>query len=113
MVLGFTCLWFGVLLPVHQRGQIQLPGSAARVSACARCVRTDTPSHKGEPARNTPKDRGNCAVCHFIAGLNVPPPVTVYVARLGLTNVMPVERPAVVPARHPALPFHGLDPPIA
>src|SRR3954468_19055953 len=105
MVLGFTCLWFGVLLPVHQRGQIQLPGSAARVGACARCGRPEAPAHKGEPAKSAPKDPGNCAVCHFIAGLNVPPPVTVYVVRLGLTNVIPVERPAVVPARPAPLPF--------
>ena len=114
LVLGFACLWFGALVPVHQRGQIQLPGGAS-ASAASHCGRPDAPCHKkdaghpGEP----PKNPENCAVCHFIVGLHAPPPVTVYEARLGLLTVLPPERPIVAPLRHAALPFHGLDPPTA
>ncbi len=115
MVLGFTCLWFGMLVPVHQRGQIQLPGPALAASggccpkqndAKAACRDTET-SKNEKPA----PDPGHCAVCHFIAGLQAPPPVTIYVACLGLTRILPVDHVCVVPLRHAALPFHGLDPP--
>ena len=115
MVLGFACLWFGMLVPVHQRGQIQLPGASASAGTGGHCSRPDAPCHKkgagkGEPGK-PPKDRGNCAVCHFIVGLHAPPPVTVYVARLGLLETLRPDRPAIVRLRHAALPFHGLDPP--
>lgn len=120
LVLGFACLWFGMLVPVHQRGQIQLPGSAdaaATKSAQARhCNRTDAdaPCRKGQRA---PDDdgggQGSCAVCHFIAGLQVPPQVTVAPRPLGLLRTLPAEDGPAAPSRHPALPFHGLDPPLA
>jgi hypothetical protein len=109
-MLAFTCVWFGMLVPVHQRGQIQLPGGrvakAAEPRAChGKCGKTKQPA--------APASRENCAVCHFILGLHAPPPVTIYVERLGLLESRPAELIASIPLRHAALPFHGLDPPSA
>lgn len=123
MVLGFACLWFGMLVPIHQRGMIQLPGpsradaTTPQASHCSRSGDVNAPCHKRQAASSerdgekTPPVEGNCAVCHFIVGLHAPPPVTVYVARLGLLREAPTEEPAFTPLRHAALPFHGLDPP--
>jgi hypothetical protein len=125
LVLGFACLWFGMLVPVHQRGQVQLPGpagvdqAAAAAAGAGHCTRTDAdaPCRKNhpEPGRDDDDDgaRGNCAVCHFIAGLHAPPPITAVEASLGLLGELPPAATPVAPHRHPALPFHGLDPPAA
>ena len=118
LVLGFACLWFGMLVPVHQRGQVQLPGpgGAERASAAARCNRTDAdaPCRKDRPQpAGGDRESGRCAVCHFIVGLHAPPPVTAVEAALGLLGTLPPESAPVAPRRHSALPFHGLDPPAA
>ena len=132
-VLAFACLWFGMLLPVHQRGQIQLPGpggsvacdragcgkSAAPVPACHKKKACDHAAHPGASQGDTkggekkPAKTGNCAVCHFIAGLHAPPPATIYVQYLGLLESRPVDDHFTAPLRHAAMPFHGLDPPTA
>jgi hypothetical protein len=118
MVLGFACLWFGMLVPVHQRGQIQLPGSdnGASTVGISHCNRPDAPCHRkaaaGKPQPNAPVNRENCAVCHFILGLHAPPPVTWYVERLGLVEVLAAQRHAAVPHCAAILPFHGRAPPV-
>lgn len=65
------------------------------------------------PAKVRRGGRGDCAVCHFIAGLQAPPPVTVAPTRLGFLRTLPPDEALSVPLRHAALPFHGLDPPLA
>ena len=127
-VLAFACLWFGMLVPVHQRGQIQLPGPAVAacdtgtcpqsnpVPACHTKKSASQCDHKGhttpDDAPATPKrGGGGCAVCHFIAGLHAPPPAVVYEANLGLLESRPAGDVPAIPLRHAALPFHGLDPP--
>jgi hypothetical protein len=85
-VLLFTVAWFGVLVPIHQRGAIQLPGSP--VSSC--CVHkndgTAAKACHGEPQQSqnpTRNSSGNCAVCFFVAGLDLPAPVMLDVPPLG------------------------------
>jgi hypothetical protein len=119
MVLGFACLWFGMLVPVHQRGQIQLPGSDATAAAVSHCNRPDAPCHrkihdgKQQQQPGTPTNRENCAVCQFIVyGLHLPPPVTWYVERLGLVEVLAAERHADIARCAAILPFHGRAPPV-
>ncbi|MBC7785500.1 MAG: DUF2946 family protein [Burkholderiales bacterium] len=113
LVLGFTCLWFGMFVPVHQRGLMQLPGGVA----AAHCS-TEKPSHcqkktagKKPVEKQSPKT-ANCAVCHFIAGLHVPPPVTVVESRLGLLDLRPLVKPATPVISRQVLPIHGRAPPI-
>ena len=126
LVLCFTCVWFGMLVPVHQRGAITLPGTpaVARGDGASHCSRMSDPSsacHKRllgqqkdrSDGKRAPARARSCAVCHFIVALHAPPPVVSVEARLGLLEHLPVEARAVAPLRHPALPFHGLDPPLA
>jgi hypothetical protein len=121
MVLGFACLWFGMLVPIHQRGQIQLPGSSsssssATAEATSHCSRPDAPCHRkahdGKQPPGKPTNPENCAVCHFILGLHVPPPVTWCVERLGLVEVLTVERQAGMAHSATILPFHCRAPPV-
>src|SRR5688500_18425504 len=116
LVLGFACMWFGMLVPIHQRGQIQLPGGKSEAAPASHCKSADGHCAKKTPPPEQKKDtddnRGdNCAVCHFVAGLHTPPPVTVVEVRLGLVRDVPVDHAVLIPLRHAALPFHGLDPP--
>jgi hypothetical protein len=126
LVLCFTFVWFGMLVPVHQRGAITLPGTAALPAGdgAGHCSRMSDPSsacHKRlqdqqkdrSDGKRTPARTGGCAVCHFIVALHAPPPVVSVEARLGLLESLPAEERSVAPLRHAALPFHGLDPPLA
>src|SRR4051794_6505637 len=88
LVLLFTVAWFGVLVPVHQRGAIQQPGSAApsccthRLVAGVSCPGGD--SQKSDaPAKGS---SGNCAVCYRVFGLDLPAPVMLDVPPLGLAE---------------------------
>ena len=116
MVLGFACLWFGMLLPVHQRGQIQLPGNSATTATVSHCNRPDAPCHRklhdGKEQPGKPVSRENCAVCQLILGLHAPPPVTWYVERLGLVEVLATDRQADAARCAIILPFHGRAPPV-
>ena len=112
LVLCFTTLWFGVLVPVHNRGEIKLPAATARAGHdCCRAA-PDEQRKKGAPDP-TPRSDGGCAVCFFIAGLDVAPPVTVAPVRLGLAGVAPAEVFPIAPAVRRALAFHSRAPPAA
>ena len=115
LVLGFACLWFGMLVPIHQRGQIQLPGGKSEAAPARHCKSADghcaKKTQQPDQQKDTDDNRDNCAVCHFVAGLHAPPPVTVVETRLGLVRDLPVDHDFAAPPRHAALPFHGLDPP--
>src|SRR5687768_9574812 len=93
LLLAFACAWFGVLVPVHQRGIVQLPGPARCHPCCPDQVETAAAGGKcpaPDPAKG--KDPSNCAICYFIATLDVPPPLTIYVPRLDAVAVDEVSR---------------------
>lgn len=122
LVLGFTTLWFGVLVPVHNRGQIGLPGSecAARhdvASAChdatPSCHNTSGNSAGREHHESAPRPARACAVCYFIAGLDAPPPVTVIVTRLGFAGSTEVAAPQQPASVRITFPYHSRAPPAA
>ena len=122
LVLCFTTLWFGVLVPVHNRGEITLGGSeagcashvapAANVPHC-HAVAAE-PSKHGDPRSDpAPGRKAACAVCFFIAGLDAPPPVTLIETRLGFAGTTAAPAPRDLPAAGPILPFHSRAPPAA
>ena len=129
LVLGFACLWFGVLVPIHQRGQIKLPGprlserahAASLPSHCSRMgdplshchKQQQTPGQATHDNNSSDASPDDCAVCHYILGLCFVAPVTFDFAPLGLLRERAPEEPVILPLRHAALPFHGLDPPLA
>jgi hypothetical protein len=115
LVLGFTTLWFGVLVPVHNRGEITLPGSDALLkarTAHACCAATSEPK-PADPCHTPASRSGTCAVCFFIATLDAPPPFTWVETRLGLAGVVDAARPDELPAARISLPFHSRAPPAA
>jgi hypothetical protein len=116
LVLGFTTLWFGVLVPVHNRGEIGLPGSDTRLSVRTShaCCATPSDPKPADPCHAPASSRGGaCAVCYFIATLDAPPPVTWVEGRLGLVGVAPAPRRDELPAARITLPFHSRAPPTA
>jgi hypothetical protein len=119
LVLCFATLWFGVLVPVHNRGEITLPGAekschAAAKACCATGARLpDAGAHDPNCPDPASRPSGPCAVCFFISGLHAPPPVTVVVTRLGLVGSHDSPVPQDLPARRVTLPFHNRAPPLA
>ena len=123
VVLCFATLWFGILVPVHNRGEIGLPGDApdrasSRAAATAgHCHAAPTPAQAEGTGRHCPDPKagrsGACAVCFFVAGLDAPPPVSVIITRLGAAGVLDLPPPAELPAARVTLPFHSRAPPHA
>jgi hypothetical protein len=118
LVLAFTCLWFGVLLPVHQRGRITLPGACAEAAAASlapqhACCPTTGGEHKPADAPPAGPDSRACAVCYYIATLDLPPTMGLEIAPprpLELRDA--TDPPALVAARTP-LPYDPTGPPTA
>src|SRR5689334_1212409 len=73
-VLIFAALWFGVLLPVHTRGQIALPGDESASEQAHTCCAANQANHSTPGA---PKKSHSCAVCYLIATLDLPAPLTI------------------------------------
>ena len=121
LVLGFATLWFGVLVPVHNRGEITLGGTAnacthhvtrASLPPCHAAAAIPSSQDHDCPA-DAPRPKGACAVCFFIAGLDAPPPVTLIETRLGFAGAAPAPAPHDLPAARVTLPFHSRAPPAA
>lgn len=79
VMIAFTAVWFGVVLPGHERGVITVPSSTNNES-CGSCeseshcaVDSDPAGDKSLP-QNTPASR--CAICKFIGTLDLPVLVT-------------------------------------
>lgn len=107
-LIAFTFAWFGMLVPAHDRGRIQLPGlpAAGEHSCCA------TAAHKKSdpaPVKNT----GNCAVCYFIATLDLPPAFELGIEPLALAAIENAPQPAAVVPAGPSLTYRSRGPPQA
>src|SRR5689334_1022004 len=85
-MLAFSALWFGLLVPVHQRGVIRVAGTAASWRTC--CATSTRDESKQKPL-GSPSGSG-CAVCQFIATLDLPPAIVIDVPSLGLLATTPV-----------------------
>jgi hypothetical protein len=81
LLLALLAAWFGVLLPVHVRGQIKVPGAAA--DAATSCCSADRPA---DDCSDFPAGSNDCAVCHYLAGLDLPVVFTFDVRPLGRTH---------------------------
>jgi hypothetical protein len=113
LVLSFATLWFGVLVPVHNRGQIAVAGSGGcATGAIPSCHSTKVPCHRQLPGSPAQPARA-CAVCFFIAGLDAPPPVTWVETRLGPAGELEVSAPHSPSAAVVTLTYHSRGPPTA
>jgi hypothetical protein len=74
-LLLFVVAWFGVIVPGHRRGQIALPGWTK--TCCS------IPAAHCDGSRpDSPPQPAACAVCHFLAMLDLPTPVQLDVPSL-------------------------------
>lgn len=94
-VLAWVGLWFGLLVPWHTRGAVQLPGKNASGPSFTTCCATSKPDDTA--SQESPLDKGgpasNCAVCHFIATLDIPLPTVFYEPLSGTVAIADAVRP--------------------
>ena len=119
-VLLWAAIWFGLVVPFHQRGQIGLPGQRSgtgspAASCCARAEGEAAPagcheSRKTKPARPSP---GTCAVCFMVAQLDVPPAVTEAPVALDTLEILNENTPLSPSLARGYEPYLGRAPPCA
>lgn len=119
----WLAVWFGVVVPGHERGQIVLPGyeaprhcgttsasqTASSASTPSTCCPVSRPDGDSEP--DSPVQR--CAICYIVATLTVPPPIDLApqpTDRVGRVAMARPDRPVSAPA---ILSYHGRAPPTA
>ena len=94
-VLAWVGLWFGLIVPWHTRGAVQLPGNNAAGPAFTTCCAPSKPANSN--SKDAPLNQGgpasNCAVCHFIATLDVAAPTIFYEPFLGTAAIAATVRP--------------------
>jgi len=108
LLLAFMALWLGVIVPVHTRGQIKLAG-AAPVEGHSCCA---AGAKESSPKDSIPcSDRQACAVCYFIATLDLPPVFELNVQPTGLVCLVELSPETIAPAIDLQLPIHERAPP--
>jgi hypothetical protein len=110
-MLTFTALWLGVIVPVHTRGVIRLAGAApdAATDAHRCCAAPSKPAQDNSPPCSG--DKQSCAICYFIATLDLPPADDLDLAPTGRVEPAIVVVDHATPSvDHPLL-IHGRAPP--
>ena len=97
-LLVFQAVFLNVIVPGHTRGQITLSGTHCQDDGgCPMCrrARGEVPAAKS-PVAPSQRDREQCAVCQFVAGLTTAPVVRLTLPEMGLLDLLPVPPPAAV-----------------
>ena len=111
-VVLFALSWFGVLVPVHNRGQIAPLGTEHCANDHA-CCASKAKHGEGPGKESRPQPARACAVCFFIAALHTPPPPTLVNNHFTLAGSFRVAPHAEPDAAGPALTTHSRAPPTA
>lgn len=94
-LLVVIAAWFGVVVPLHPRGIVRLAGACeAEGRACCRPVGTST---REDPSKSKHVPVDGCAVCQFVATLDLPPAIGIDVPPLGLIEQLNVPAPLEAP----------------
>jgi len=116
-ILLFEAFFLNVVVPGHQRGVVQLPGSDAKLGqTCPFCCcdGPTAPNHSQNSKSDTPeKPTGTCAICAFAAQLSLPPVFDCTLTRLMLLCPVADQIPSPPVARIILLPFDERGPPIS
>jgi hypothetical protein len=108
----FQTIWLNVIVPGHQRGIVQLPGSHSSCPDCC-CNCRNGPAESNHPKNGNapaPKPAG-CAICFFAAHLSIPPVVDFTLPPHRLLGAVPDEIAHHLFARICFIPFDGRGPP--
>lgn len=100
IMLAGLCLWFGVIVPGHQRGRITLPGSRPSAMVACQAMATSHSCHNGADPRGGDDPSAPCAVCMLIATLDAPPVADLTAPKAELVELLIVlapQRPATCP----------------
>jgi hypothetical protein len=107
-LLLLIAVWFGVVVPLHPRGAIKLGGGECGGAGFKTCCHTD----KGGDSKPKPADP-QCAICHFLATLDLPPSMGMDVPPLGLVEQIKPPVPQAAPVIAALSPASERGPPIA
>ena len=113
LLLVFQAFFLNVILPAHTRGAFTLDGkhSTDGPSGCCCCGGAAAQPGHG-PFTPSQRDKDNCALCQFMAGLSSAPVVTLTLPELGLLTLLPVPPPAVHVARDLQPTYFACGPPL-
>jgi hypothetical protein len=81
----FCALWYGIILPGHERGAITLPGSNCcdvKAASCHTAPHPDKSDRKSDPVRT-------CAVCQLVSVTAPPTVIAIDVQKLHLLAELP------------------------
>jgi hypothetical protein len=107
-LLTLITVWFGVVVPLHPRGAIKLGGSACAGTSGKACCHNRAPS---DP--DSKPNPSQCAICHFLAVLDLPPAIGFDVPALGLSDELEFPAPVAVTTAADLLPVSERGPPTA
>src|SRR5688572_23818410 len=86
-VLAQACWWFGLYVPVHQRGAIPIDTGRQSESVQGCCVGHDN-QVPDDPAQRPDDPVRRCAVCYLTAKLDVPPTLDLSILPCGLVGLI-------------------------
>jgi len=112
----FEAFFLNVVVPGHQRGVVQLPGSdSSPTQSCPFCCcQTSSPADsKHSQDNNSSKHAGTCAICAFAAHLSVPPVFNISLAPLMPLGPLETRGTSLPIAGSVQLPFDERGPPAA
>jgi hypothetical protein len=110
LLLSLITIWFGVVVPLHPRGAIKLGGGECGGSSFKTCCHAD----KTGGGDSKPKPAGpQCAICHFLATLDLPADIGMDVPPLGLVEQIEPPAPQAAPVIAYLSPASERGPPIA
>ena len=111
----FEAFFLNVVVPGHQRGVVQLPGSdSSSGQSCPFCCcgQNSSPANsKLSQDNNSPKRAGTCAICAFAAHLSVPPVFNFSLAPLMPLGPLEIRGASLPIAGSVQLPFNERGPP--
>ena len=106
LLLALVAVWYGAVLPGHQRGVVQMPGAGADP-----CCERDA-QHESKDSSKAPAPR-SCAVCFHMAALEQAAPPDLGIAPLGPTQRQPAAVPPAPVTVHVHATYLGRAPPLA
>ncbi len=109
LLLLLIAVWFGVVVPLHPRGAIKLGGGGcgSDVKACCHTDKAGDSHSKPKPADS------QCAICNFLATLDLPPSIGMDVPPLGLIEHVTPPAPQSAPVIACLSPASERGPPTA
>ena len=108
LLAAYLLLWFGVIVPAHKRGVVQISPTA---SACDCCLCHDAAPAANNSSPAAPRQPGNCAVCDSVAHLTLPPVFDFDLRPTGLLHKLPAQDGIDLISRLVLSPFDGRGPP--